>query len=44
LVMVFSGIQEDSVAQWTVGSSVPYLLRSVMLGIPLLILAVRGMR
>jgi hypothetical protein len=28
----------------TVGSSIPYLLRSVLLGIPLLTLAVRGMR
>jgi hypothetical protein len=29
-VMVRSGIQEDLVAQWIVGSSVPYLLRSVV--------------
>jgi hypothetical protein len=43
-VMVCSGIQEDSVAQRTVSSLVPYLLRSVLLGIPLLTLAMRGMR
>jgi hypothetical protein len=42
--MVCSGIQEDSVAQGTVGSSVPYILRSVLLGIPLLSLVVRGMK
>jgi hypothetical protein len=38
------GVTGDSIAQWTVDSSVPYLLRSVLLGIPLLTLAVRGMR
>jgi hypothetical protein len=43
-VMVCSGIQDDPVAQWTMGSSVPYLLWRVLLGIPWLILAVRGMR
>ena len=30
LVMVCSGIREDSVAQGIVGSSVPYILRSVV--------------
>jgi hypothetical protein len=44
LVMACSGIQEDSVAQWTVSSLVPYLLRSMLLRIPLLTLAVRGMK
>jgi hypothetical protein len=43
-VMACSGMQEDSVAQGIVGSSVPYILRSVLLGIPLLTLVVRGMR
>jgi hypothetical protein len=43
-VMACSGIQEDLVAQGTVGSSVPYILRSVLLGIPLLTLAMTGMR
>jgi hypothetical protein len=43
-VMACSGIQEDSVVQGTEGSSVPYILRNVLLGIPLLTLVVRGMR
>jgi hypothetical protein len=30
-VMVCSGIHEDPVAKWTVGSSVPYLLQRVLL-------------
>jgi hypothetical protein len=44
LVMACSAMQEDSVAQGTMGISVPYILRSVLLGIPLFTLAVRGMR
>jgi hypothetical protein len=43
-VMMYSGIQEDSVAQQTMDSMVPYLLRSVLMGIPLLTLEVRVMR
>jgi hypothetical protein len=43
-VMMYSGIQEESVAQRTMDSTVPYLLRSVLMGIPLLTLAVGVMR
>jgi len=43
-VMMYSGIQEESVSQRTMYSSVPYLLRSVLMGIPLLTLAVGVMR
>jgi hypothetical protein len=46
-VAVGDGVQWHtgvSVAQWTVGSSVPYLWRRVLLGIPWFTLAARGMR
>jgi hypothetical protein len=42
--MVCSVIQEDPVAQWTVGSSMPYILGRVFLGTPGLTLVVMGMR
>jgi hypothetical protein len=44
LVMACSGIHKDSVVQGTEGTSVPYILRNVLLGISLLTLVVRGMR
>jgi hypothetical protein len=40
--MVCSGIHEDPVEQWTVGNAMRYLLWRVLLGIPGLTLAVRG--
>jgi hypothetical protein len=43
-MMICSHIQEDLVAQWTGGSSVPYLLQRVLLGIIGLTLAARSMR
>jgi hypothetical protein len=42
--MMYSGIQGDSVAQQTMGSVAPYLLRSVLMRIPLLTLVMGVMR
>jgi hypothetical protein len=43
-MMMYSSIHEDSVAQRIVGNGMRYLLRSVLMGIPLLTLTIRVMR